>query len=62
MKKIFLLPMLCFLFIGMSSFSSVEKLSEYNEPCRVTLSFTDGETGETSQVSYISYSRTSAAD
>jgi hypothetical protein len=62
MKKLFLLPMLCLLFLGMSSFSSSQILVEDNEPYRVTLTFTDAETGETSQVSYISYSRTSAAD
>ncbi|WP_040282523.1 hypothetical protein [Psychroserpens damuponensis] len=62
MKKLFLLPMLCLLFLVMSSFSSTEVLDEDFSTCWVTLTYTNMNTGESHTETYYSNSRTSGAD
>ena len=55
--------MFCLLFLGMSSFSSAEKLNEeILGICSVTITQTNIMTGESSSVTYVSTSRSSAAD
>ncbi|MGK0447533.1 MAG: hypothetical protein ACJA2M_001310 [Polaribacter sp.] len=63
MKKVILLPMLCLLFLGMSSFSSADKLNEeIFGICSVTITTTNTSTGESTSTTYVSTTRTSAAD